>query len=171
IVVLVPVLNVSCGGVGEEDPDPLLDGTEPRPGEVVGTGVLEAAYGSPRLEVDARGGRDDAEGRFSIEYPGLAGHPRGRLSGPVNCVYVNANEAFLIGQLEQADIEDPQNRFKAGEFIVIGVLDLGDPSAAGAEPDRANFSRTFATKPICGRNPTAIPDALRAEGDFSVKEQ
>src|SRR5688500_6537831 len=85
---------VSGGGPG---PDPVVD-------KVSGKGELGSAYGSPRLRVNAESAGtnpDDAQGTFSITYPGDADDARDTTSHrrPVLCLAVRRSQARPAGPI------------------------------------------------------------------------
>jgi RTX calcium-binding nonapeptide repeat (4 copies) len=134
-------VNQDCENVfvaaGSPEPNPVVD-------KVSGKGELGSAYGNPRLRVNAESAGtnpDDAQGTFSITYPGdpdVAVGQIGSASGP------------------RADNGD----FEQGEYVRIGILD-------NATNDKANFSPGEQTFTSCnGETPNL--DVL--EGNFVVEE-
>jgi hypothetical protein len=147
---------VSGGGPG---PDPVVD-------KVSGKGELGSAYGSPRLRVNAESAGtnpDDAQGTFSITYPGDPDVARDNtyVRGPVLCLAVSGSEARLVGRIGSASgPRAEQGTFEKGEYVRIGVLDAGIN-------DKANFSPGEQTFTSCnGENPNL--EVL--EGNFIVEE-
>lgn len=131
-----------------------------------GKGELGSAYGSPRLRISAESAGsdpDDAQGTFSITYPGdpdVAGDNT-YIRGPILCLAVNGNEARLVGRIGSASGPRAENgTFEKGEYVRIGVLD-------GGENDKANFSPGEQTFTSCnGEN----PNLAVLEGNFIVEE-
>jgi hypothetical protein len=155
-------VNQDCENVfvaGGPQPNPVVD-------KVYGKGELGSAYGSPRLRVNAESAGtnpDDAQGTFSITYPGDPDVARDNtyIRGPILCLAVSGNEARLVGRIGSASgPRAEQGTFEKGEYVRIGILDAGDN-------DKANFSPGEATFTSCnGETPNL--DVL--EGNFVVEE-
>ena len=150
--------NVFVAGGGPE-PNPVVD-------KVSGKGELGSAYGSPRLRVNAESAGsnpDDAQGTFSITYPGDPDVARDNtyVRGTILCLAVSGNEARLVGRIGSASGPRADNgTFEKGEYVRIGVLD-------NATNDKANFSAGEQTFTSCnGETPNL--DVL--EGNFVVEE-
>jgi hypothetical protein len=150
--------NVFVAGGGQE-PTPDVD-------KVSGKGELGSAYGNPRLRVNAESAEtnpDDAQGTFSITYPGDPDVARDNtyIRGTIRCMAVTGNEARLVGRIGSASGPRAENgTFEKGEYVRIGVLDAGDN-------DKANFSAGEQTFTSCnGETPNL--DVL--EGNFVVEE-
>ena len=147
---------VAGGGPG---PNPVVD-------KVSGKGELGSEFGSPRLRVNAQSAGtnpDDAQGRFSITYPGDPDVARDNtyVRGTILCLAVTGNEARLVGRIGSASgpmAED--GTFEKGEYVRIGVLD-------NATNDKANFSPGEATFTSCNGE---IPNLDVLEGNFVVEE-
>jgi Ca2+-binding RTX toxin-like protein len=144
------------------------NGPTPVGNEVSGNGELGGNVGNPRLQVNAKStGTNpiDAEGTFSITYPGDANTPRDNteVDGDIVCLAVRGNEARLVGQINSAvgaKAEGTDPVFRKDQYVRIGILD------AGAN-DKANFSRSEANFTPCnGENPTE--DVVEGKG-FVVK--
>jgi hypothetical protein len=154
-------VNEDCENVfGGQEPNPVVD-------KVFGKGELGSAYGNPRLRVNAESAGtnpDDAQGRFSITYPGDpdVAHDNTYVRGPVLCLAVSGKEARLVGQIGSASGPRAENgTFEKGEYVRMGVLD-------NATNDKANFSAGEQTFTSCnGETPNL--DVL--EGNFVVKEE
>ena len=156
-------VNVDCenvfGAGGGPQPNPVVD-------KVSGKGELGSAYGSPRLRVIAESAGtnpDDAQGTFSITYPGDPDVARDNtyIRGPILCLAVSGNEARLVGRIGSASGPRADNgTFEKGEYVRIGILD-------NATNDKANFSPGEQTFTSCdGEDPNL--DVL--EGNFVVEE-
>jgi Ca2+-binding RTX toxin-like protein len=155
-------VNEDCEDVfvsGAPGPDPVVD-------KVSGRGELGSAYGNPRLRVEAESARtnpDDAQGTFSITYPGNPDVARDNtyVRGTIRCLAVTGKEARLVGQIGSASGPRADNgTFQKGEYVRIGVLD-------NATNDKANFSAGEQTFTSCnGETPNL--DVL--EGNFVVEE-
>jgi RTX calcium-binding nonapeptide repeat (4 copies) len=150
--------NVFVAG-GGSGPNPVVD-------KVSGRGELGSAYGSPRLRVNAESAGtnpDDAQGTFSITYPGDPDVARDNtyVRGTILCLAVSGNEARLVGQIVSASGPRADNgTFQKDEYVRIGVLD-------NATNDKANFSPGEQTFTSCnGETPNL--DVL--EGNFVVEE-
>jgi Ca2+-binding RTX toxin-like protein len=143
-------------------------GPGPNPGmdKVSGKGELGSAYGSPRLRVNAESAEanpDNAQGTFSITYPGDPDVARDNtyVRGTILCLAVTGKEARLVGRIGSASgPRAEQGTFEKGEYVRIGILDAGDN-------DKANFSPGEATFTSCnGETPNL--DVL--EGNYVVEE-
>jgi RTX calcium-binding nonapeptide repeat (4 copies) len=150
--------NVFVAGGGPE-PNPVVD-------KVSGKGELGSAYGSPRLRVNAESAGtnpDDAQGTFSITYPGDpdVAHDNTYVRGTILCLAVSGTEARLVGRIGPASGPRADNgTFEKGQYVRIGVLD-------NATNDKANFSPGEQTFTSCnGETPNL--DVL--EGNFVVEE-
>ena len=156
-------VNVDCENVfvsGGQEPDPVVD-------KVSGKGELGSAYGNPRLQVNAKSAEtnpDDAQGTFSITYPGDPDVARDNtyVRGTILCMAVSGgNEAQLVGQIGSASGPRADNgTFEKGEYVRIGVLDAGDN-------DQANFSAGEETFTSCNG---LTPNLEVLEGNFVVEE-
>jgi Ca2+-binding RTX toxin-like protein len=155
-------VNENCEDVfvsGGPGPDPVVD-------KVSGRGELGSAYGNPRLRVNAESAGpnpDDAQGTFSITYPGNPDVARDNtyVRGTIRCLAVTGKEARLVGQIGSASGPRADNgTFQKGEYVRIGVLD-------NATNDKVNFSAGEQTFTLCnGETPNL--DVL--EGNFVVEE-
>src|SRR5215213_3019234 len=153
-------VNEDCENVfGGQEPNPVVD-------EVYGKGELGSAYGNPRLRVSAESAGtnpDEAQGTFSITYPGDPDVARDNtyVRGLIRCLAVSGKEARLVGQIGSASGPRADNgTFEEGEYVRIGVVD-------NATNDKANFSPGEATFTSCnGETPNL--DVL--EGNFVVEE-
>jgi hypothetical protein len=150
--------NVFVAGGGPQ-PNPVVD-------KVSGKGELGSAYGSPRLRVNAESAGtnpDDAQGTFSITYPGDpdVAHDNTYVRGTILCLAVSGNEARLVGRIGSASGPRADNgTFEKGQYVRIGILD-------NATNDKANFSPGEQTFTSCnGETPNL--DVL--EGNFVVEE-
>ncbi len=152
-----------------EDCENVFGGQEPNPvvEKVSGKGELGGAYGNPRLRVEAESAGnnpDDAQGRFSITYPGdpNGAHDNTYVHGTILCLAVSHKEARLVGRINSASGPRAENgTFEKGEYVRIGVLDAGDN-------DKANFSAGERTFTSCnGESPNL--DVVEGKG-FVVKE-
>jgi hypothetical protein len=174
--------NVNCGlgtdtayvdrldRVNEDCEDVFVSGDGPGPNPVVdkvsGKGELGSAYGNPRLRVNAESAGtnpDDAQGSFSITYPGDPNVPRDNtyVRGTVLCLAVSGKEARLVGQIGSASGPRAENgTFEEGEYVRIGVLD-------NATNDKANFSPSEQTFTSCNGE---TPNLDVVEGNFVVEE-
>jgi RTX calcium-binding nonapeptide repeat (4 copies) len=154
-------VNEDCENVfGGQEPNPVVD-------KVSGKGELGGAYGNPRLRVNAESAGtnpDDAQGTFSITYPGDPNVPRDNtyVRGPILCLAVSGKEARLVGRINSASGPRAENgTFEKSEYVRIGVLDAGDN-------DKANFSPGEQTFTSCnGETPNL--DVVEGNG-FVVKE-
>jgi hypothetical protein len=135
--------------------------------KVSGKGELGSQFGSPRLRVNAESAGtnpDDAQGTFSITYPGDPDVARDNtyVRGTILCLAVTGgNEARLVGRIGSASGPRADNgTFEKGEYVRIGILD-------NATNDKANFSPGEQTFTSCnGETPNL--DVL--EGNFVVEE-
>jgi hypothetical protein len=150
--------NVFVAGGGPA-PNPIVD-------KVYGKGELGSAYGSPRLRVNAESAGtnpDDAQGTFSIIYPGHpdVAHDNTYVRGTILCLAVTGTEARLVGRIGSASGPRADNgTFEKGQYVRIGILD-------NATNDKANFSPGEQTFTSCnGETPNL--DVL--EGNFVVEE-
>ena len=150
--------NVFVAGGGPE-PNPVVD-------KVYGKGELGSAYGNPRLRVEAESAGtnpDDAQGTFSITYPGDpdVAHDNTYVRGTILCLAVSGKEARLVGQIGSASGPRAEDgTFQKGQYVRIGILD-------NATNDKANFSPGEQTFTSCnGETPNL--DVL--EGNFVVEE-
>jgi hypothetical protein len=157
--------NVFVAGGGPVPP-PVVD-------KVYGEGELGSAYGNPRLGVNAESAGnnpDNAQGRFSITYPGdpIVAHDNTYVRGPILCLAVSASEALLVGNAallvgQIGSASGPRaddGTFVEGQYVRIGILD-------NATSDKANFSAGEQTFTSCnGETPNL--DVL--EGNFVVEE-
>jgi hypothetical protein len=151
---------------GGPEPNPVVD-------KVYGKGELGSQFGSPRLGVNAESAGnnpDDAQGTFSITYPGDpdVAHDNTYVRGTIICLAVSVSEALLagnaallVGQIGSASGPRADNgTFEKGEYVRIGILD-------NATNDKANFSAGEETFTSCnGETPNL--DVL--EGNFVVEE-
>jgi hypothetical protein len=150
--------NVFVAGDGPE-PNPVVD-------TVSGKGELGGAYGNPRLRVEAESAGtnpDDAQGRFSITYPGDPNVARDNtyVRGTILCLAVSGKEARLVGRIGSASGPRADNgTFEKGEYVRIGVLD-------NTTNDKANFSPGEQTFTSCNGETPSL-DVL--EGNFVVEE-
>jgi hypothetical protein len=135
--------------------------------KVYGKGELGGAYGNPRLRINAElagTNPDDAQGAFSIIYPGDPNVPRDNtyVRGPILCLAVSGNVARLVGRINSASGPRAENgTFEKGEYVRIGVLDAG-------YNDKANFSPGEQTFTSCnGETPNL--DVVEGKG-FVVEE-
>ena len=155
-------VNEDCENVivsGGQEPKPVVD-------KVYGKGELGSAYGNPRLRVNAESAGnnpDDAQGTFSITYPGDpdVAQDNTYVRGTILCLAVSGNEARLVGRIGSASgPRSDDGTFEEGEYVRIGVLD-------NATSDQANFSPGEETFTSCnGETPNL--DVL--EGNFVVEE-
>jgi Ca2+-binding RTX toxin-like protein len=155
-------VNEDCENVfvaGGPEPNPVVD-------KVSGNGELGSAYGSPRLRVNAESAGtnpDDAQGAFSIIYPGDpdVAHDNTYVRGTILCLAVSGKEARLVGQIGSASGPRAEaGTFEKGQYVRIGILD-------NATNDKANFSPGEQTFTSCnGETPNL--DVL--EGNFVVEE-
>jgi hypothetical protein len=154
-------VNEDCENVfGGQEPNPVVE-------KVSGKGELGGAYGNPRLRVNAESAGtnpDEAQGTFSITYPGDPNVPRDNtyVRGTVLCLAVSSNEARLVGRINSASGPRAENgTFEKGEYVRIGVLDSG-------VNDKANFSAGEQTFTSCnGETPNL--NVVEGKG-FVVKE-
>jgi hypothetical protein len=161
--------------VNEEDCENIfVAGGDPVPNpvvvdEVYGNGELGPGVDSPWLWVDAEvagTNPDDAQGRFSIMYPGDPGimGDNTDVRGNILCLAVTGKEALMVGQIGSASgpRAGVDGQFEKNEYVRIGVLD----DAAG---DKANFSPGETQQPTScsGENPTL--DVFEGKG-FVVEE-
>jgi hypothetical protein len=129
-------VNEDCENVfvfgGGPEPNPVAD-------KVYGKGELGSAYGSPRLRVNAESAGtnpDDAQGTFSITYPGDpdVAHDNTFVRGTILCLAVSGKEARLVSQIGSASGPRAEDgTFEEGQYVRIGILD-------NATNDKANFS-------------------------------
>jgi hypothetical protein len=156
-------VNQDCENVfvasGGPQPNPVVD-------KVYGKGELGSAYGSPRLRVNAESAGtnpDDAQGTFSITYPGDpdVAHDNTYVRGTILCLAVSGTEARLVGRIGSASGPRADNgTFEKDQYVRIGILD-------NATNDKANFSPGEQTFTSCnGETPNL--DVL--EGNFVVEE-
>src|SRR5215218_2210138 len=156
-------VNEDCEKVfvsgGGPEPNPVVD-------KVYGKGELGSQFGSPRLGVNAESAGnnpDDAQGTFSITYPGDpdVAHDNTYVRGTILCLAVTGTEARLVGQIGSASGPRADNgTFQKGQYVRIGILD-------NATNDKANFSPGEQTFTSCnGETPNL--DVL--EGNFVVEE-
>jgi len=147
---------VSGGGPG---PNPVVD-------KVSGKGELGSQFGSPRLRVNAESAGtypDDAQGSFSITYPGDpdVAHDNTYVRGTIRCLAVSGKEARLVGRIGSASGPRTDNgTFEEGEYVRIGILD-------NATNDKANFSPGEQTFTSCNG---LTPNLDVLEGNFVVEE-
>ena len=140
-------------------PNPVVD-------KVYGKGELGSAYGNPQLRVEAESAGtnpDDAQGTFSITYPGDPDVARDNtyVRGPILCLAVSGNEARLVGQIGLASGPRADNgTFEEGEYVRIGILD-------NATNDKANFSPGEETFTSCNGED---PNLEVLEGNFVVEK-
>jgi capsular polysaccharide biosynthesis protein len=154
-------VNEDCENVfGGQQPNPVVE-------KVSGKGELGGAYGNPRLRVEAESAGtnpDDAQGRFSITYPGdpNVAHDNTYVRGSILCLAVSHKEARLVGRINSASgPRAEKGTFEKGEYVRIGVLDAG-------EDDKANFSAGEQRFTPCnGETPNL--DVVEGKG-FVVKE-
>ena|SRR5215210_65668 len=135
-----------------------------------GNGELGPGVDSPWLWVDAEvagTNPDDAQGRFSIMYPGdpsIMGDNTD-VRGTILCLAVTGKEARLVGQIGSASGPKAgvNGQFQKGEYVRIGVLDAVDNN------DMANFSPSEPQRATScnGENPTL--DVFEGKG-FVVEE-
>ena len=155
-------VNEDCENVfvsGGPEPTPVVE-------KVSGKGELGSASGNPRLRVDAESAGtnpDEAQGTFSITYPGDPDVARDNtyVRGTIRCLAVSDKEARLVGRIGSASGPRSDNgTFEKSEYVRIGVLD-------NATNDKANFSAGEQTFTSCnGETPNL--DVL--EGNFVVEE-
>jgi hypothetical protein len=147
---------VSNDGPG---PNPVVD-------KVSGKGELGSAYGNPRLRVNAESAGtnpDDAQGTFSITYPGDPDVARDNtyVRGTILCMAVTGKEAQLVGRIGSASGPRAEaGTFEKGEYVRIGILDT-------ATNDKANFSPGEQTFTSCNGED---PNLDVVEGNFVVEE-
>ena len=155
-------VNVDCEnvfGAGGQEPPPVVD-------KVSGKGELGSEFGNPRLRVEAESARtnpDDAQGTFSITYPGDPDVARDNtyVRGTILCLAVSGNEAQLVGRIGSASGPRADNgTFEKGEYVRIGVLD-------NATNDKANFSPGEEKFTSCNGED---PNLEVLEGNFVVEE-
>jgi hypothetical protein len=151
-----------------EDCENVFVGPGPNPvvEEVYGKGELGPGVGSPWLRVNAKSAGtnpDDAQGTFSIRYPGDPNVARDNteVRGTIRCTAVTGNEARLVGRIGSASgPRAGDGTFVEGQYVRIGVLDAVDN-------DKANFSRSEPQFTSCnGEDPTL--EVLEGTG-FVVK--
>jgi hypothetical protein len=152
-------VNEDCENVFGPGPDPVVE-------KVSGKGELGSEFGNPRLRVEAESAGtnpDDAQGTFSITYPGDPDVARDNtyVRGTILCLAVTGNEARLVGRIGSASGPRAEDgTFEKGGYVRIGVLDT-------ATNDKANFSPGEETFTSCnGENPNL--DVV--EGNFVVEE-
>jgi hypothetical protein len=156
-------VNVDCEnvfGAGGQEPIPVVE-------KVSGKGELGSEFGNPRLRVEAESAGtnpDDAQGTFSITYPGDPDVARDNtyVRGTILCLAVSGNEAQLVGRIGSASGPRADNgTFEKGEYVRIGVLD-------NATNDKANFSPGEETFTSCNGEE---PNLEVLEGNFVVEEK
>jgi len=155
-------VNEDCENVfvsGGPESNPVVE-------KVSGKGELGSAYGNPRLRVNAESAGpnpDDAQGTFSITYPGDPDVARDNtyVRGTIRCLAISDKEARLVGRIGSASGPRADNgTFEKSEYVRIGVLD-------NATNDKVNFSAGEQTFTSCnGETPNL--DVL--EGNFVVEE-
>jgi hypothetical protein len=134
--------------------------------KVSGKGELGSEFGNPRLRVEAESAGtnpDDAQGTFSITYPGDPDVARDNtyVRGTILCMAVTGNEAQLVGRIGSASGPRADNgTFEKGEYVRIGILD-------NATNDKANFSPGEETFTSCNGED---PNLEVLEGNFVVEE-
>jgi hypothetical protein len=156
-------VNEDCENVfvaGGPGPGPVVE-------EVSGNGELGPGVGSPWLRVYAKSAGtnpDNAQGTFSIMYPGVPDVARDNteVRGTIRCLAVTGKEARLVGRIGSASGPRAEDgTFVEGQYVRIGVLDAD-------ENDKANFSRSEPQSTSCkGEDPTL--EVLEGTG-FVVKE-
>ena len=135
--------------------------------KVSGYGELGSEFGNPRLWVYAEStgtNPDDAQGRFSITYPGdpNVAFDNTEVKGTISCLAVTGKEARLVGQIGSASGPRADNgQFEKGEYVRIGVLD-------NATNDKANFS-PGEPQPTSCKGETPNLDVVEGKG-FVVEE-
>lgn len=129
--------------------------------QVTGTGTL-GQFGDPTAHVNAIQTAAGLKGGFSIAYPDGS-----FAAGSATCLLVTGTTAYLTGQITRSGGPRQQtNDWQPGSFLIIGVVDNGEPGTAG--PDLLNFSPGFATDPGCGPNPAATPVFPITAGNYDV---
>src|SRR5436305_10045630 len=103
--------------------------------QLTGSGVL-ADFGNPTAQVSANQTKAGLKGSFTITYPdGTA------VSGTPTCLALNGNGAYFIGKIvESTGPRQNSNNWHPGGFLVIRVIDNGNPGTGTGTPDRLNFS-------------------------------
>jgi hypothetical protein len=100
--------NVVRDLINEDCENVFVAGGQKPVDEVSGNGELGPGVGSPRLRVNAKAtetNSDDAQGTFSITYPGDPDVARDNteVRGTILCMAVTGNEARLVGSGRRAD--------------------------------------------------------------------
>jgi hypothetical protein len=152
-------VNEDCENVFGPGPDPVVE-------KVSGKGELGSEFGNPRLRVEAESAGtnpEDAQGTFSITYPGDPDVARDNtyVRRTILCMAVTGNEAQLVGRIGSASGPRADNgTFEKGEYVRIGILD-------NATNDKANFSPGEETFTSCNGED---PKLEVLEGNFVVEE-
>lgn len=137
-----------------------LAGAAPSQDLVAGTGTI-AGYGTPTLHVNAVDTANIGwKGSFAIDYPtGI------HVEGMVIDGQVDSNKVgYAWGQVTESN----DGRWVVGQYVVMGVLDEGQPGAK-PPPDALNFSVSFATPPPIGfAIPSGDPNLAITEGNLRV---
>lgn len=133
----------------------------PSHSQATGTGTL-GQFGDPTAHVNAIQTADGLKGGFTITYPDGT-----FATGRATCLFVGGNTAYVTGKIaESGGPRQQANNWFAGDFVVVGVQDNGEPGTAG--PDQLNFSPGFATDPGCGPNSAATPVFPIVDGNYRV---
>jgi hypothetical protein len=130
-------------------------------GQVTGTGTL-GQFGDPTAHVNAIQTAAGLKGEFTIVYPDGT-----FAAGPATCLTIAGTTAYVTARITSSGGPRQQAlNWLPSSFLVIGVLDNGEPGTAG--PDRLNFSPGFAADPGCGPNGAATPVFPIIAGNYRV---
>jgi hypothetical protein len=107
------------------------------------------------VQVTTHGTGAESSGVFHIKYPDA-----GMIKGTVTCVFMTANVAYIVGQIDQSK----NAAWLVGNYVEIGVQDNG------ASLDNANFSPDQETPPACGPSIIATPNLPLVSGGFVIQD-
>jgi hypothetical protein len=134
----------------------------PSDDQLAGTGTI-AGYGTPTLHLNAVDtSMQGWKGSFTIDYP-TGTHVEGKVTDG----QVDSNKVgYAWGQVTESN----DGRWVVGEYVVMGVLDEGQP---GVQPpkDALNFSVSSASPPGTGQAiPSGDPNLTLIEGNLRVSD-
>jgi hypothetical protein len=157
VAVAIAVLAGAGAGSGADDQgaDWLAAGT--------GTLAPPFQFGQPMLHVNAQSGFGgvNPRGHFWIRYA----NGGGEFGGPVLCLTVVGNLAWLTGQIET--VKTPRPTFTVGNYVNIRLADNGSPGTF----DLANFDAGNPLRPFPCPNTSGVADLPITQGNYVVHDQ
>jgi hypothetical protein len=128
-----------------------------------GTGTL-VCCNQPMVHVNAQSntGGGNVRGHFWIRYPNGGAD----FGGHIVCLDVVANDAGMIGRIDDVNVDNPALNFEPGYYVNIRVNDHGSPGTA----DTVNFDPGTPSQPAsCPPNP--FETLVISQGNYVVHDQ